>query len=196
MPSTLDFEVHISAPRILIWEEILVYSLEQFSADCHDILTRSSDDPAREQICANLENLLANADFVKDTFQDDTPPGKRMLYHDDDTDVYVFAHVQEPGKRGNPHSHGASWAIYGNAKGVTNMAMWRRTNSDDADHAELEITEEYAITPGVARAYGPGLIHSTQHPEKAWVIRVTGTNLDHMPRFRFDPSKDKILQNA
>ncbi len=174
----------------------MVYTLEQFCGDCHDILTRSSDDPAREQICANLEILLANADFVKDTFQDDTPPSKRMLYHDDDTDVCVFAHVQEPGKRGNPHSHGASWAIYGNATGITNMTIWHRTNSDDDDHAELEIAEEYAVTPGMARAYGPGMIHSTQHPKKAWVIRVTGTDLDHMPRYRFDASKDKILETA
>jgi hypothetical protein len=28
------------------------------------------------------------------------------------------------------------------------------------------------------------------------VIRVTGSDLDTVPRFRFDPRKDKILENA
>ena len=174
----------------------MAYTLDQFCQDCHDILTEGSNDAAREKIRANLEQLLVNEDFVADTYDENTPAGKRVLFHDKDTDVYVLAHVQEPGKRGNPHSHGESWAIYGNITGVTNMTIWRRTNSEDDDHAELEIAEEYAITPGVARAYGPGMIHSTQHPEKAWVIRVTGCDLDHMPRFRFDASKDKILEDA
>jgi hypothetical protein len=41
--------------------------------------------------------------------------------------------------------------------------------------------------------YLPHVIHSTAHPEKAWVIRVTGTDLDHLPRFRFHPQRDKIV---
>jgi hypothetical protein len=183
-------------PPAQFWEKSMAYSLDEFCGDCHDILIRGSDDAGREQIRANLEKLLANADFVSETFQDDMPASKRALYHDEDTDVFVYAHVQEEGKRGNPHSHGASWAIYGNAVGITNMTMWHRTNAETDDHAELEITEEYAITPGVARAYGPNLIHSTQHPGKAWVIRVTGTDLDDLPRYRFDASKDKILETA
>lgn len=174
----------------------MAYTLDQFCADCHDILTKGVDDAAREKVRANMEKLLANPEFVAETWQDDTPPGKRVLYHDSDSDVYVLAHVQEPGKKGNPHSHGASWAIYGNALGETDMTEWRRTNSEDDDHAELEVAESYSITPGVARAYGPGLIHSTGHPGKAWVLRVTGTDLDTLPRYRFDASKDKILQEA
>ncbi|MEE8140640.1 MAG: hypothetical protein V3T66_06975, partial [Alphaproteobacteria bacterium] len=81
----------------------MAYTLDQFCADCHDILARSADDAGREEVRANLEKLLANADFVTETWQDDTPPGKRVLYHDADTDIYVLAHVQEAGKMGNPH---------------------------------------------------------------------------------------------
>ena len=40
------------------------------------------------------------------------------------------------------------------------------------------------------------MIHSTAHPEKAWVIRVTGTDLDAIPRFRFRPKTDKIIPNG
>jgi hypothetical protein len=38
---------------------------------------------------------------------------KRVLFHDADTDAFVLAHIpQRTGKR-RPHSHGASWAVYG-----------------------------------------------------------------------------------
>ena len=45
------------------------------------------------------------------------------------------------------------------------------------------------------RAYGPGVIHSTAHPHYAWVIRVTGTDLDKLARYHFG-KKDKILERA
>lgn len=174
----------------------MAYTLDEFCKDVHDAFSQKADDESREVVRANLEKLLANPDFIAETWQDDTPPGKRVLYHDKDSDVYVLAHVQEAGKKGNPHSHGASWAIYGNATGATEMSEWRRTNSEDEDHAELVLDKEYSITPGKACAYGPGLIHSTGHPGKCWVIRITGTDLDTLPRYRFDPKKDKILETA
>ena len=49
--------------------------------------------------------------------------------------------------------------------------------------------------PGRRAAYGPGVIHSTAHPQKAWVIRVTGTDLDKLPRYHFR-KQDKILEKA
>jgi hypothetical protein len=51
------------------------------------------------------------------------------------------------------------------------------------------------LGPGQTRAYGAGVIHSTAHPEKAWVIRVTGTDLDNLPRYRFG-RHDKILEGV
>jgi hypothetical protein len=37
------------------------------------------------------------------------------------------------------------------------------------------------------------VIHSTEHEQKAWVIRVTGTDLDQLPRYRLR-KQDKILE--
>jgi hypothetical protein len=31
------------------------------------------------------------------------------------------------------------------------------------------------------------------HPQKAWLIRVTGTHLDAIPRYRFRGKTDKIV---
>lgn len=173
------------------------YTLDRFCADCHEILTADPTAGGRERIRARLEQLLANESFVSETFSEDMPPGRRELYHDAETDVYVLAHVQEVGKGpGRPHSHGASWAIYGNARGNTDMTEWRRVNAAADAHAELEVADAYTLGTGQARSYEPGVIHSTAHPEGAWVIRVTGTDLDTLPRYRFDPKRDRILADA
>lgn len=175
----------------------MAYTLEQFCGDCRAIIKAAPRvEAGLPQIAEKLKQLLVNPAFVAATFQDDTPPGKRELYHDPETDFYVMAHVQQQGKGGSPHSHGDSWAIYGNARGQTNMKEWRRVNPESEDHAVLEVSEQYAIGPGQSRAYGPGVIHSTAHPEKAWVIRITGGDLDRIPRFHFRPKQDKILEKA
>ena len=171
------------------------YDLPQFCADLRAVL--SEDGPAGlPRIAASLRKLLASPGFVAETFSDDMPPGKRVLFHDAETDAYVLAHVQAANKVGSPHSHGASWAVYGNARGFTEMTEYRRTNPATDDHAELVVTDKYRLNEGEARCYGPGAIHSTAQPEKAWVIRVTGTDLDALPRYHFEPEKDKVLSWA
>ena len=82
--------------------------------------------------------------------------------------------------------------MYGNARAVTEMTECRRTNPETEEQAVLEPVANYSLGPGDTRAYGPGVLHSTRHPEKAWVIRVTGTELDAIPRFRFRPKTDTI----
>jgi predicted metal-dependent enzyme (double-stranded beta helix superfamily) len=173
----------------------MAYTLDQFCGESHAILTSKPLAGALPQIADRLAQLLSNPAFVAATFSTDMPPGKRVLHHDPELDFYVLAHVQEGGKTGKPHSHGASWAIYGNARASTEMTEWRRTNPETDDHAELVAVSKYALNPGQTRAYGPGVIHSTAHPQDAWVIRVTGTDLDKLPRYHFG-KKDRILEKA
>lgn len=173
----------------------MAYTLKDFCADSHDILKAKPLAEALPQVADRLGKLLANPDFVAETFNADTPIGKRELYHDPDLDFYVLAHVQEGGKIGKPHSHGSSWAIYGNAWNVTEMTEWRRVNPADEENAVLESASKYELHPGQTRAYGPNVIHSTRHPQKAWVIRVTGTDLDKLPRYHFR-KQDRILEKA
>lgn len=172
----------------------MAYGLDAFAADLHAILTEKGID-GLDAIADKLKLLVADPDFVAATFDAASPP-QRVLFHDAETDAYVLAHVQEAGKSGVPHSHGASWAIYGNARGTTRMTEWRRVNPASEDHAALEIADRYEVGPGEARAYGPHVIHSTAHPDGAWVIRVTGTKLESIPRYYFRPKKDTILESA
>jgi hypothetical protein len=171
------------------------YTLQQYCADLNATI-KAQGLQGLPGLAERLSALLQNPDFVASAFSDDDPPGRRELWHDAETDVYVLAHVQEPKKTGTPHSHGASWAIYGTARGYTDMIEWTRVNGDGDESAVLEKASAYRLGPGQTRAYGPGVIHSTAHPEKAWVVRVTGTDLDAIPRFRFKPDKDKILERA
>ena len=173
----------------------MAYTLEQFCSDTRDILKAQPLADALKQIADRLSKLLRNPAFVAETFRDDTPVGKRELFHDPELDFHVLAHVQEGGKTGKPHSHGTSWAIYGNAKNVTEMTEYRRTNPEGEDNAVLERVSQYALRPGDTRGYGPGVIHSTAHPEKAWVIRVTGTDLDKLPRYHFR-KQDRVLEKV
>ena len=175
----------------------MAYTLEQFCRDTSTAL--KSGKPLQQnldQVAEHLSELLKNKDFVNATFPPDTPFGKAVLYHDPELDFYVQAHTQKPGKAGTPHSHGDSWAIYGNATAFTDMTEWRRVNPETEDHAVLEKTEEYRISQGETRGYGPGMIHSTAHPEKAFVVRIVGTDLDAIPRYHFRKSRDRILEKA
>jgi hypothetical protein len=171
----------------------MTYTLHEFCNDCRALLKGQPLAIALPQIADRLARLLANPVFVSETFNDSMLPGKRVLHHDVELDFYVLAHVQQGGKTGKPHSHGGSWAVYGNAKNVTEVIEWRRVNSHTADHAELAATSKYTLGPGQTKAYGPNVIHSAAHPKKACVIRVTGTDLNHIPRYRFG-EHDKIFE--
>jgi hypothetical protein len=171
------------------------YTLAEFCADLSAIL-KAKGQSGLPGIADKLSNLLKNPDFVGETFSEDTPIGRRELWHDRDTDAYVLAHVQEGAKVGKPHSHGASWAIYGTARGVTEMTEWRRVNPANEEGAVLEKTKTYVLGLGDTQAYSSGTIHLTAHPQKAWVILVTGTDLDTIPRYHFRQKTDKILERV
>ena len=175
----------------------MAYTLDQFSADCR--ATIKSSGPSTEglaAVAADLARLLDSEAFVAATFKPEDDFSKKVLYHDAETDFYVLAHVHHGPTEGPPHSHGASWAVYGTAMGVTGMKEWVRTNPQDEEAAVLSMSARYDLAKGQTRGYGPHAIHSTIHPAKAWVIRVTGTNLDVLPRYRFKKMRDRIVEPA
>jgi hypothetical protein len=99
--------IRIDARAFADQELTMPYTLVDF---CNDLSTtlKAKGEHGLPEIAEKLAALLANPAFVSETFSDDTPIGRRELWHDAETDVYVLAHVQEGGKVGKPHSHGAS----------------------------------------------------------------------------------------
>src|SRR6202795_5393813 len=143
------------------------YTLTDFCTDLSTTL-KSKGESGLPEVAQKLSQLLKNPAFVSATFAEDTPIGRRGLRHDPQTHVYVLPHVQEGGKVGKPHSHGASWAIYGTARGVTEMTEWRRTNPASEENVVLEKARQYALGPGDTAAYSSGLIHSPANSTKDW----------------------------
>jgi len=70
----------------------MAYDLEQFCADTRAVLQSGDTLPANlTRIGAKLAELLANPAFVATAFAEDTPPGQRLLHHDQATDFHVLA---------------------------------------------------------------------------------------------------------
>ena len=125
-----------------------------------------------------IEESLAQLDVEK----------KVRLWGSKGSGLQILFHGADTPKKGSPHDHGQSWALYFQVIGVTEMTTYERTVGEPGRPGEavLEKVNERAVTPGNAMFFGPQVIHSTQHssPPARW-IRVTGTDLDFAERLRF-----------
>jgi len=171
----------------------MAYQLDQFTSDCHDILARDPGPAGREQVRRKLEELLQNQDFVRH-YCVDAEKGLHLLYEDRELGFQVLAHLNEKPRVSPPHDHGKSWAIYGQATEYTDMTEFARLDDgSDPTHGTLEVAKQYRLMPGHAGIFQDGKIHAINYPAKSCFVRVTGTNLDRIPRIMFDAG-GKITQ--
>jgi predicted metal-dependent enzyme (double-stranded beta helix superfamily) len=173
----------------------LVYELDQFIADCRANLARDPGPAGREQVRQDLERLLKNDDFVRRYCGDEQPHGVKVLYEDPALGFQVLAHTYNKARISPPHDHGASWAIYGQATKYTDMIEWaREDDGSDAKHAKLKPVKKYRLNPGMAGIYQDGTIHSIDYPDFTRFVRVTGTDLDKIPRIKIDLKTGAVEQ--
>ena len=173
----------------------MAYDLDQFIADCRTTLTRDPGPAGREQVRVNLERLLDNPEFIRAIAATTQPRGLKVLYEDPKLGFQVLAHINDKARVSPPHDHGASWAIYGQATKYTDMIEWEREdNGADPKHAKLKPVKKYRLDPGKAGIYQDGTIHSIDYPDYARFIRVTGTDLDKIPRIRIDLKSGAVEQ--
>jgi hypothetical protein len=166
----------------------MAYSFEEFCADTRSAIQSKKGAEAHEAVRQNLEKLLSNEDFVTENCGPGAEPGIRTIYRDDDTDFNVLIHVYPEGKKGPPHDHGTSWAVYGQAAEYTDMTGWRRLDKNTGvENAKIEKVSTVRLEPGMAGKFEVGEIHSIEFPAGARFVRITGTDLDAIPTLRFDP---------
>jgi hypothetical protein len=171
------------------------YDLDQFIVDCRANLSRDPGPGGREQVRVNLERLLANTEFIKAYCGDDAPRGIKTLYKDPQLGFQILAHNNDKARVSPPHDHGSSWAIYGQATQYTDMIEWERADDGaDPKHARLTPTKKYRLRPGHAGIYQDGTIHSIDYPDDARFVRVTGTDLDKIPRIKIDLKSGAVEQ--
>jgi hypothetical protein len=92
--------------------------------------------------------------------------------------------------RGAPVAYDRASFVFGSHSASNRPRKWSRRR------CRLDKARQYALGPGQTQAYSSGLIHSTAHPQKAWVIRITGTDLDAIPRYHSRAKTDKIVEAA
>jgi hypothetical protein len=168
------------------------YDLDAFCGVLRDAVTQRGV-AGLADVQAALSRILLDPAFVAATFDEANPIAKRELAFEPVTGAYVLAHMHEPSRgEGAPHTHGDSWAVYGTARGATGMKEWSKVE-DGLDGTTLTESKRYVLNPGDTQAYHSGMIHSTAHDVPTWVVRITGTDLDKVERFRFDRRRDRIV---
>src|SRR6266446_8356784 len=174
------------------------YTLDGFCRDCRAALKADPGPGGRQSVRGLLERLLADRDFLSQHVLS-APPGRHTLYEDPELGFVVLAHVNPKGHKSPPHDHGASWAVYGQATQYTEMTEWRRTDrTSDPGPARIEVVRQYRLEPGHAGTYDIRAIHNIEFPDGARFVRVTGNELERIPRLKFDLARGlaEVIESA
>jgi hypothetical protein len=163
----------------------MAYTMEQFASDIRNALTAGPGPAAKHEICRFVSRALNDRVFVENYLKD-RPPGanpREILYEDPELGFCICGHVYAGPANGSPHDHGSSWAIYGQAAGVTEMTDWKVIEKGEGDKPSLvEPVRTYSMQPGDAHLYDVGDVHSPRREQPVKLIRIEGKNLDHVRR--------------
>lgn len=164
------------------------YTLDKFAADCHDALKADPGPAGREKVRQYVAKALKDKEFVATHLTDDLPQERNIIYEDPDLGFCICAHVYKDAKKGYPHDHGTTWAIYGQAIGETEMTDWKIVEpSKDDKPAKVALDKSYHLKPGDAHLYPVGAIHAPMRDGPTRLIRIEGVNTEHLTRTRIEP---------
>jgi predicted metal-dependent enzyme (double-stranded beta helix superfamily) len=163
----------------------MAHTLEQFSSECRRILEADPGVEGRKKICALVQKVLVDEDFLKRHLRDDGPE-RKILYEDPKLGFCILAHVYNGAKVSSPHDHGPSWAIYGQARGETLMNDWALLEpAAENKPGKVRHVRSYKLTPGMAHVYNEGDLHSPTREGPTRLIRIEGTNMDKVRRLAY-----------
>ncbi len=164
----------------------MAITIEQFGTECHDILTTDSSIAGVEKVAQRLQDALKDETFVETHLGPNANAERNIIYEDSDLGFCVIAHVYKGAKSSNPHDHGPSWAIYGQAKGTTVMTDWKLLDAPSGGNpGRVEKVRDYELKPGMAQAYGVGVLHSPERAGETRLIRIEGKNMASVTRDKF-----------
>jgi predicted metal-dependent enzyme (double-stranded beta helix superfamily) len=163
----------------------MAHTLEQFSSECRRILEADPGVEGRKKICALVQEVLVDEDFLKTHLRDDGPE-RKILYEDPKLGFCILAHVYNGAKVSSPHDHGPSWAIYGQARGETLMNDWALLEpAAENKPGKVRHVRSYKLSPGMAHVYNEGDLHSPTREGPTRLIRIEGTNMDKVRRLAY-----------
>ena len=162
------------------------YTLEQFSTECHRILSEDPGVDGRKKVCALVQDVLKDEDFVTTHLHDDVPE-RKILYEDPELGFCILGHVNQGARESKPHDHGPTWAIYGQARGETIMSDWALVEKASPDKpGKVRLVTSYTLKPGMAHVYNEGDLHSPKREGATRLIRIEGTNMDKVKRLAYE----------
>jgi hypothetical protein len=164
----------------------MAHTLAQFATTCQRLLKAEPGPAGREKVCALLRDVLKDEEFVTTHLGDDVPE-RKILYEDAELGFCILAHVHHGAKTSQPHDHGPSWAIYGQARGETEMTDWAVVDPASPDKpGKVRQVKIYTLTPGMAYVYNEGDLHSPRRTGSTRLIRIEGTNMEKVRRLSYE----------
>jgi hypothetical protein len=156
--------------------------LESFVADCRAALKEQPGTAGREKVKDLVKQVLADPEFVT-TYIPEGTPERHVLYEDPELGFTVLAHGHTGAKGSNPHDHGPSWAIYGQAAGETIMTAWDCLGRPtETTPGKAKFNHNYVMKPGDAYLYDVGVLHSPERKGPTRLLRIEGMNMAKITR--------------
>jgi hypothetical protein len=163
------------------------YTLDLFASECRRILAADPGPAGRERVRDLVQEVLKDEKFLA-TYLNDNTPDRQVIYEDPDLGFCICAHINREAREANPHDHGTSWAIYGQAFGETEMSDWEIIESASQDKpGKVRRGRVYSLKPGMAHLYNEGDVHSPRRVAATGLIRIEGTDTQKLKRFSYQP---------
>ncbi|MBH64070.1 MAG: hypothetical protein CL569_16810 [Alphaproteobacteria bacterium] len=168
----------------------MAYSIEELASDCHDALSADSEQAGLERVRQSVARALTDEEFIATHLGPEADSPRNILYEDPDLGFCIIAHVYEGGANPPPHDHGPTWAVYGQAAGVTEMTDFKVLKAPSGDSpGKVEAVKTHDLHAGDTMVYLTGDVHTPRREEETRLIRVEGQDLSKIKRDRFELAK-------
>jgi len=161
------------------------FTLDQFASECRRILKADPGPGGRGKVRDLVKEILKDEKFIANYVNDSTPD-RQVLYEDPELGFCICAHMNRGAKEANPHDHGSSWAIYGQAMGDSEMTDWEILEpAAEGKPGKVRRARVYTLKPGMAHLYNEGDVHSPKRVAATGLIRIEGRNTQKMKRLAY-----------
>jgi hypothetical protein len=161
----------------------MAYTLEALANDIRSTLKSGPVSQTGPKVVGLVEKALKDKAFIEANLGRPNMKTREIIYEDPESGFCVCAHTYEGAANSAAHDHGPSWAIYGQAIGVTEMTDWKIIKKGEGEQPSMvEPVRAYKLEPGMAKFYDVGDVHSPKRDSSTKLIRIEGKNLDTVKR--------------
>jgi hypothetical protein len=161
------------------------FTLETFAGNVQNLLQQDDSPEGRQKVRDLVQEALRDEKFIA-TYINDNTPDRQVIYEDPELGFCICAHVNRDAREANPHDHGASWAIYGQAFGETEMSDWEILEpAAEGKPGKVRRARVYTLKPGMAHIYNEGDVHSPKRVAATGLLRIEGKNTQKMKRLAY-----------